>query len=81
MSKVLPVGSPMCAVLQPRAKARTWALLNTGMNHPRKRWSKPEVWAVPRAEQELPRMPPALLVNLLNPTVIQQLPTVGELIK
>ena len=78
MSGVLPAGSPVSAVLQPKAKC--WALPNTGLNPSRKRWSKPEVWAVPREEQELPRVPPALLRNLLNP-VIQQLPTIKELNK
>lgn len=63
-------GSPVPVVPQPKAKAERWALPNSGLNPSRKRWSEPEVWAVPREEQELPRVPPALLRNLLNLTVI-----------
>lgn len=72
-SVLLQAALSVSAVLQPEAKAESWALPNTGLNPPCKACSKPELWAVPTEEEELPRAPPDLLRNLLNPTVVQLL--------
>lgn len=75
-SVLLQAALCMSAVLQ--AEAECWALPNTGLNSSGKKRSTPEVCAVPTEEQELPCVPPALLRTLLNPTVIQQLLSLGK---
>lgn len=77
MSSVLPQAAlRVSAVLQ--AETECWALPNTGLNPSGKKQSTPEVWAFPTEGQELPCMPPALSRTLLNPTVIQQLLSLGK---